>query len=155
MFTLSDIYEPITAEPFINNETYIKIKPCEELKPYICCFWGTLNPYARNINFEMKSGLVTPDTCMDIIFDIDINKNKLDNKVENLEWCSVQYNTLYSMPTIIIGQYDLSGNLIATFNHYTEAGNNVGGNKHGVFKCCNNKLKTYKGYVWKKITEEY
>lgn len=79
MFTLSDIYEPITAEPFINNETYIEIKPCEELKPYICCFWGTLKPYARNINFEMKSGLVTPDTCMDIIFDIDINKNKLDD----------------------------------------------------------------------------
>lgn len=79
MFALSDIYEPITAEPFINNETYIEIKPCEELKPYIRCFWGTMKPYARNTNFEMKSGLVTPDTCMDIIFDIDINKNKLDD----------------------------------------------------------------------------
>lgn len=82
-----------------------------------------------------------------------INEDKLDNRVCNLEWCSVQYNTLYSMPVTIIGQYDLSGNLIASFNHYTEAGNSVGGNKHGIFKCCNNKLKTYKGYVWKKIIE--
>ncbi|WP_234124010.1 helix-turn-helix domain-containing protein [Clostridium hydrogenum] len=79
MFALSDIYEPITAEPFINNEAYIEIKPCEELKPYIRCFWGTIKPHARNTNFQMKSGLVTPDTCMDIIFDIDINNNKLDD----------------------------------------------------------------------------
>lgn len=59
------------------------------------------------------------------------------------------------MPTLTIGQYDLFGNLIATFSHYTDAGNSVGGNKYGVFKCCNNKLKTYKGYVWKKIIKRY
>lgn len=82
-----------------------------------------------------------------------LNENKLDNKVSNLEWCNQQYNTLYSMPSLTIGQYDLSGNLITTFSHYTDAGNSVGGNKYGVYKCCNNKLKTYKGYVWKKIVE--
>ena len=84
-----------------------------------------------------------------------LNEDKLDNKASNLEWCTQQHNTLYSMPTLTIGQYDLFGNLIATFSHYTDAGNSVGGNKYGVFKCCNNKLKTYKGYVWKKIIKRY
>lgn len=80
-----------------------------------------------------------------------VNENKLDNRVDNLEWCSVRQNTLYSMNEIPIGQYDLDGNLIATFSHYTEAGKSVGGNKHGVYKCCKGKLKTYKGYVWKNL----
>ena len=48
-----------------------------------------------------------------------INEDKLDNRMENLEWCSVKQNTLYSMREIPIDQYDLDGNLIATFNHYT------------------------------------
>lgn len=80
-----------------------------------------------------------------------LNEDKSDNRVCNLEWCTVQYNTLYSMPTIAIGQYDLSGNLIATFSHYTDAGNSVGGNKYGVYRCCIGKMKTYKGYVWKNL----
>lgn len=80
-----------------------------------------------------------------------LNEDKSDNRVCNLEWCTVQYNTLYSMPTIAIGQYDLSGNLIATFSHYTDAGNSIGGNKYGVYRCCIGKMKTYKGYVWKNL----
>lgn len=80
-----------------------------------------------------------------------LNEDKLDNRVCNLEWCTKQYNTLYSISTISIGQYDLSGNLIAIFSHYTDAGNSVGGNKHGIYKCCNGKMKTYKGYIWKNL----
>lgn len=80
-----------------------------------------------------------------------INKDKLDNRVCNLEWCTTQYNTLYSMPSTTIGQYDLSGNLIAIFNHYTDAGNSVSDNKYGVYRCCTGKMKTYKGYIWKNL----
>lgn len=77
MFTLSNLYRPITAQPFINNETYIEIPPCEELKPYICCFWGIPKPYTSIAISEAKHDLVIPDTCMDIIFNIDMDKNEL------------------------------------------------------------------------------
>jgi len=80
MFTMSNIYRPITAQPFMNNETYIEIQPCEELKPYICCFWGMPKPYTSIATSEIKHGLVIPDTCMDIIFEIDMNKNELRDR---------------------------------------------------------------------------
>ena len=62
MFTLSNLYRPITAQPFVNSETYIEIPPCEELKPYICCFWGIPKPYTSIAISEAKHDLVIPDT---------------------------------------------------------------------------------------------
>lgn len=79
MFTLNKIYRPITAQPFRNNDAYIEIEPCEALKPYICCFWGTVRPFTSLAMPEVNQGLVIPDTCMDIIFNIDMNKNELQD----------------------------------------------------------------------------
>lgn len=67
------------AQPFRNNDAYIEIEPCEALKPYICCFWGTVKPYTSLALPEVRQELVIPDTCMDIIFNIDMNKNELQD----------------------------------------------------------------------------
>ncbi len=67
------IYRPITATPFLNDETYCEIAPCEALNPYIRCFWGakkTLVSLCKNEEF----GLVIPDTCMDIRQEIIFSK---------------------------------------------------------------------------------
>lgn len=77
MFALSSIYHPITSQPFNNDETYIEITPCKGLMPYICCFWGTYKPYIKTASSMINPGLVTPDTCMDVIFDMDMDKNEL------------------------------------------------------------------------------
>ena len=46
----------------------------DALKPYIRCFWGTKRPIeATQCSYD--SGIVIPDTCMDIIFNIDYTKN--------------------------------------------------------------------------------
>ena len=73
MFSLNQIYRPITASPFQNGEEYCEIEPCEALKPFIRCFWGTLNPISTD--FSSEHGLVIPDTCMDIIFNVDYKHN--------------------------------------------------------------------------------
>ncbi|OPX44555.1 helix-turn-helix domain protein [Ruminiclostridium hungatei] len=78
MFTLNSIYRPITAQPFLNDESYTELQPCEALKPYICCFWVTQKPHSGLTSTEMKDKLVIPDTCMDIIFNINMDKNELE-----------------------------------------------------------------------------
>ena len=77
MFNLNNIYQPITAQPFLIDETYIEIQPCEALKPYVRCFWGTPKPLTGVSSIPVKNKLVIPDTCMDIIIEIDMSNNGL------------------------------------------------------------------------------
>lgn len=74
MQTLSRMYRPITGTPFTNNDAYCEIPPCEALRPYIRCFWGTVKPVSAQVG-AASPGIVIPDTCMDIIFDINYTQN--------------------------------------------------------------------------------
>lgn len=65
------MYMPLTANPLSFDATYTEIVPSDALKPYIRCFWGS---QTTNINFTDRS-LVTPDTCMDIIINVNYSKN--------------------------------------------------------------------------------
>lgn len=70
MTDLADLYRPITASPFRNDDLYAEIPPCDALKPFIRCFWGT-NGKVKLTGPE----LVIPDTCMDIVFTFDYTNN--------------------------------------------------------------------------------
>lgn len=74
---LHEIYQPKTATPFVRGESYMEFAPCEELKPYIRCFWGTQMPYRERKTDIPVQGIVTPDTCMDIIFTVDFTHNHI------------------------------------------------------------------------------
>ena len=76
MRTLSRLYHPITGTPFQADETYREIAPCTALQPYIRCFWGSESPLPARPD---EAGLVIPDTCMDIIFDIDYAHNRISS----------------------------------------------------------------------------
>lgn len=75
MRALSRLYRPITGTPFQADETYREIAPCAALAPYIRCFWGSERPLPSRPSNE--EGLVIPDTCMDIIFNIDYAQNRI------------------------------------------------------------------------------
>lgn len=66
-----DIYTPLTATPLTSNDAYMEWEPCRELKPYVKCFWGSRQPYRQYKSNGPIRGLVTPDTCVDIIFTVD------------------------------------------------------------------------------------
>lgn len=75
MQTLADLYHPITASPFSTSVSYREIPPCDALKPYIRCFWGSEIPAVVQPSDDV--GIVNPDTCMDMIFEIDHMNNKV------------------------------------------------------------------------------
>ena len=78
---LYKIYNPITAAPFKCTADYMEFAPCDALKPYIRCFWGSREPVTQDKNTVSATGLVTPDTCMDIIFKVDYTNNKIENNM--------------------------------------------------------------------------
>ena len=86
-----------------------------------------------------------------------INRNKIDNRIENLRWASMKMQCnnrdnelqkvivkfLFSKPVL---QYTKEGVLVAKYQSLTDARNQTGSNH--ITDCCNGKLKTSGGYIW-------
>ncbi len=86
-----------------------------------------------------------------------INEKKQDNRAENLEWCTVQYNTNYgtgikrgaekrSKP---IAQYTLNNILKATYIGAAEAARQNGYCEKSISRCCRGERKRAYGFVWR------
>lgn len=94
------------------------------------------------------------------------HKNEIrdDNRVENLEWCTIEYNNRYGTRKEKIrkssgkriAQYDLQGNLIKIWNSISEAMRSFGCNGNsGISRVCRGVAgrKTYKGFIWRYVDE--
>lgn len=53
-----------------------------------------------------------------------------------------------------VGQYNSDGILIEIYNSLSDAGRKTGFDRHRISECCNGKIKTYHGYVWKIINND-
>lgn len=99
------------------------------------------------------------------------DENKLNNKADNLEWCTLKYNHDYGTGVLrshekqklpIKGTSKQSSEVL-TFDSLTSAaeylynsglGTNVRGIICSLSACLNHKLKSYRGYIWEKISKE-
>ncbi|MBE5884801.1 MAG: helix-turn-helix transcriptional regulator [Lachnospiraceae bacterium] len=80
-------YHPLTSTPFKRKTSYIELSPCKEMHPYIRCYWGTESPMMRSKN-DAATELVIPDTCVDIIYDIDYTNNTVTGGFCGINDCS-------------------------------------------------------------------
>lgn len=80
------LYHPLTARPFHRNKTYEEHIPCKPLRPYVACFWSS-----EGIEKSGADGLirVIPDTCMDIIIDINYTKQIIKSRLCGMQDCTV------------------------------------------------------------------
>lgn len=86
-----------------------------------------------------------------------INGKKLDNRLENLEWCTDQENAQHAIDTGLtpppigkaVKQYSINGTYIATFSTIKKASKATNTNPDSITMVCNGKHKTGGGYKWK------
>lgn len=75
------------------------------------------------------------------------NEIKDDNRVENLEWCTQQYNTEYSWAKPIL-QFSKTGEFIKKWKSCAEIERELGLYHSSIQKCCIGKNKSSGGFKW-------
>lgn len=83
------------------------------------------------------------------------DKDKSNNIVTNLEWCTGEYNVAYSIG-IKVKQIDATTKkVIAVYDSANQAAKVIEGNNTGILMCCRRiKYNTYKGYIWRFINDD-
>lgn len=86
-----------------------------------------------------------------------IDENKLNNNVENLEWCSKKYNCNYgirnekmskSKSKYKIVQKNKNNKIVKIWDCIWDLEHGTSYNKWVIRQCCKNKCKTAYGYKW-------
>ena len=84
------------------------------------------------------------------------DENPLNNNVDNLEWCTIEYNLLYGnrRQKVIekerkpVNQYTPDGILIKEHYSINDAARSLGKNASAICMCCKGKQKSAYGYNW-------
>lgn len=84
------------------------------------------------------------------------DENKLNNNVENLEWCTAKYNSNYGTcaerikkaQSYIVCQFDLEGNLLNEYVGAQDAATATGLDRVTITNCCSGKRLSCGHFLW-------
>lgn len=88
------------------------------------------------------------------------DENKINNCVDNLEWCSREYNNNYGTRNKRIGEAESiktamidknTGCMLMVFNSAREAAKYIGGDESSICKVRNGRRKSAYGYRWEVV----
>ncbi len=74
-------YRPLTSRPFLHDSTYAEYLPTEALRPYVSCIWTS----DGGENGEPETVRVIPDTCLDIIIEINHTRQRINSRLCGLQ----------------------------------------------------------------------
>lgn len=132
------------------------VKPYKSNNGYNCvCLWNNGKKKLFLIHRIVAEAFIPNKYNFTEINHKDFNVN--NNCVDNLEWCSREYNLQYSANAgrtkgfvcRKICQFDRFGNFIKDWNSIKEAAIAIGSDISTISKCCKNKAKTCKGFIFK------
>ena len=151
------------VDGFINHKEFIK-KVSINSKGYSTT---TLcdNNKRKSIKVHREIALLFIDNPQNYNEINHINGNKLNNIIDNLEWCSHKHNMEEASKLKLfknikkginhpmhkkIAKIDIKSNkIIEIFYSLSEASKSVNGDSSSIAKCCKNQNKVGYGYKWK------
>lgn len=135
----------ITINPKKFNRCYVSLRKS-----------GVKNPFKRYVHRLVGEAFIPNPDNMPVINHKD--ENPLNNCVDNLEWCTQQYNTTYgsaiqkrikSNPKVKpVVMLNANGEFEKEFESSAEAARYIGGNGSNVWAVCNKRAETYKGKIF-------
>ena len=95
------------------------------------------------------------------------DENKLNNNIENLEWCTYQYNVMYGEQYKVraskakksikyrkpVVQLSTDGKLVATHRSVYDSARTTGIEKSSIKRCLKGKQKTGGGFQWMYLSD--
>lgn len=155
-YLVSDEGEILSLPQIVSNGRGEYVKDSRILKPGLRGRNGmkyefvvlTINGESRHESVHRlvaEAFVSKPDGC-DVVNHID--HNTLNNRADNLEWCTQQYNNEYGHNKPVF-QFTEDGELIAKYKNITVASRITGIKRTAINNCLSGWSETSGGYVWK------